>query len=540
MRERDDDGVATAARASATALRVSLDLHAHHHFTRAAATDGSMAETVEHGGRLRRRVAYGIWEGLMPAATAHAGAAAGLSGGRLPSDAEVADAELAAIHAYLQRVVDESPTPARERVLILSDCKSVLRRIESAWRAGDARKLRGWDRGAELESLCTLRSQLETVIFVWCPSHVGISPNAYADAAAKAHLSDTGCDAALWEATCTHARARPCLHEVRSDYDADGVLLTANNAGSGAWVPWDRRIFTAARRRLGRHVHSTLARGLRDTQLLDHTFIGRLGHTSESRTYAEVARAGQRCAPLDRREDDPMGRMVHDSGRVSIVMTARQGQVLGVRGAQDAWWGRRRAAEKVPGRAAREGALGCACCGPGLTVYDTSDACATCHGWTRRGERGAWCATCGCGTPDSTGTPTPRRDDERKRARPDSLMGVEGWRTVARRQRRLGPVSTATDTEGATGENGDAHRWVGFAGLAQTTVERLLRAGGTRDEDAESSALPLADELADLRHVLAAQCADEAVNAGASALRDAIASLSQVVVRHGGGRVRPS
>ena len=180
---------------------------------------------------------------------------------------------------------------------------------------------------------------------------------------------------------------------MRSDYDADGVLLTANNAESGAWVPWDRRLFTAARRRLARHVHSTLACGLRDTQLLDHTFIGRRGHTSESRTYAKVARAGLRCAPLDRREDDPMGRMVHDSGRVSIVMTARQGQVLGVRGAQDAWWRRRRAAEKVPGRAAREGALGCACCGPGLTVYDTSDACTTCHEWTRRGERGAWCTS---------------------------------------------------------------------------------------------------------------------------------------------------
>jgi len=79
---------------------------------------------------------------------------------------------------------------------------------------------------------------------------------------------------------------------------------------------------------------------------------------------------------------------------------------------------------------------------------------------------------------------------------------------------------------------------VGFAGLAQTTVERLAREGGTRDEDAESSALPQAAALADLRHVLGGHCTDDSVDARVGHLRDAITSLRRVIERHGGGASR--
>ena len=57
-------GGATRARAETMeAVSAAADLHAKHHFTCAAAVDGSMREEVPAGGGLRRRIAYGIWEG---------------------------------------------------------------------------------------------------------------------------------------------------------------------------------------------------------------------------------------------------------------------------------------------------------------------------------------------------------------------------------------------------------------------------------------------------------------------------------------------
>ena len=109
----------------------------------------------------------------------------GLWGASLPPDAEIADAEMAAIHAYLAAVVRREGSQARvTRVLIQSDCLSVLDLIESSWRGGDAAALQRLSRGAMLEAICRLREQLERVVFLYTPSHRGIAPNAYTDAAA--------------------------------------------------------------------------------------------------------------------------------------------------------------------------------------------------------------------------------------------------------------------------------------------------------------------------------------------------------------------
>ena len=53
---------------------------------------------------------------------------------------------------------------------------------------------------------------------------------------------------------------------------------------------------------------------------------------------------------------------------------------------------------------------------------------------------------------------------------------------------------------GQAGTHEHKNVWTGFAGVAQTTVERLLREGGARDEDA--TAAPLADKLATLQHIV--------------------------------------
>lgn len=96
-------------------------------------------------------------------------------------------------------------------------------------------------------------------------------------------------------------------------------------------------------------------------------------------------------------------------------------------------------------------------------------------------------------------------------------------------------AALAPRARGGRGGDGQDHprarSWVGFAGLAQTSVERLTRAGGTRDE----LELPQAEALADLRHVLGGHCTDASVDARAGHLRDALKPLRQVVERHGGG-----
>ena len=76
--------------------------------------------------------------------------------------------------------------------------------------------------------------------------------------------------------------------------------------------------------------------------------------------------------------------------------------------------------------------------------------------------------------------------------------------------------------------------WTGFAGVAQTTVERLLREGGARDEDA--TAAPLADKLATLQHIMGGACtgADMEYRAAVGRLSDATGAICRKLRRAGG------
>ena len=201
------------ARATWHARHIAVQLHARHHFTHTAATDGSRMEKDGN-----KRVAFGVFEGVPPTPPAdptdpeewqaqqtrrHSGeqieprdtiqerAGKGIWGRRLPDSWEIMDAELYAIYAYLRNCADtatENNTACR--CLVLSDCKSALIAIERAYRrqaqrSGDNRNLIS----AILLQLHRLQQHKGYAIFLWTPGHAGVAPNAMADAAAKAYLN---------------------------------------------------------------------------------------------------------------------------------------------------------------------------------------------------------------------------------------------------------------------------------------------------------------------------------------------------------------
>ena len=100
---------------------------------------------------------------------------------------------------------------------------------------------------------------------------------------------------------------------------------------SAGWVPWDKRAFKAVKKRVARWVQSELRRTLTSDYLLDEAFVGRRAHALESRSFAEVARAGVACGKLESEEGGGSeGRMAMDRGRVSVIAAARNGKLLGV------------------------------------------------------------------------------------------------------------------------------------------------------------------------------------------------------------------
>ena len=120
---------------------------------------------------------------------------------------EVADAESYAIYAYLRRVIERGGGK-QSRVFILSDCLGVVTALEVAWRKG-VQGLRKCDRGALVEAIVCLREQLGTVVLLWVPSHTGVIPNSYADAAAKSYQGGAT-TSGLYDKVCRSVALRPC------------------------------------------------------------------------------------------------------------------------------------------------------------------------------------------------------------------------------------------------------------------------------------------------------------------------------------------
>ena len=223
MSAKTDNGLSTAQVETDRVLRISLDLHAKHVFTHAAAVDGSRLEDV-HNGRPRCRTAYGIYTG----APRRDKLQQAMWGGCLSGDAQVGDAEMHAIYAYLHHVAQELGTATNTaRVLIQSDCLGVLDAVETAWRS-DATGLRQVDRGALLENICHLRRSMDRVIFLYTPSHKGIAPNAMADATAKAHLRLH----ALYMAIRHTGSPAPALGNA---WQLQSQLATATGNGNRQW-----------------------------------------------------------------------------------------------------------------------------------------------------------------------------------------------------------------------------------------------------------------------------------------------------------------
>ena len=160
------------------------------------------------------------------------------------------------------------------------------------------------------------------------------------------------------------------------------------------------------------------------------------------------------------------------------------------------------------GPASREARRSCPCCHPRLP--SVPGACDACRGWRERGQRDRVvtldrpgcvnarpCPQCGGGALPRTQPRQPRAHTPAGRraahaSAGDTTPGIShgdvGWRPGTRTVRRLQKVTIGTQPA-----------WVGFAGLQQTVVERLLR-----HEAAEE---PPIGHLADVRHVMGGGCA---------------------------------
>ena len=287
-RERRLMGERRSTYTSADAARIAIALHFRHHFTHAAAVDGSKAgekedengipytneEAEEMEEELRLGAcAYGYWEGPRFGKTTPTTATtrevnqaiqAGMGGGKLPDSWSIADAEVYAVLAYLKRVVDEpneegrTPTPIElkeRRTLIMSDCIPAMHQIENAWRLGHVEGMRRWDRGGMLEAINNIRTQLGEVVMLWTPSHTGISPNAYADNAAKTYLQRAynGATEQTSKVVCDNVQGRPCLYEI-----------SIGEGENKKWELMDRPAFKACRLRGRRYVRGQLEEGIRD------------------------------------------------------------------------------------------------------------------------------------------------------------------------------------------------------------------------------------------------------------------------------------
>ena len=194
--------------------------------------------------------------------------------------------------------------------------------------------------------------------------------------------------------------------------------------------------------------------------------------------------------------------------------------------------------------------LGCAACAPCAPPADAS-VCGTCNGWRlrSRARRGSVCDGCGgrvlcaecggrVGCPRRAAgfvCPADGANEARKRAAPAPSPPPGGH---AAPPAAPSAAARATRRLRCTAQPDDPHaRWVGFAGLQQTTVERLQREGDADAADARAaSRLAPASVLATAAHVRGGEC--PAVQDAARVTADAaklVARMRVVVGTAGGG-----
>ena len=119
-------------------------------------------------------------------------------GGSLPEGATIADAELTAIDACMRQAEERAAEGTSPRLLVMSDCTSVMIEVDKAWAAGSAWNLYNHHRRVLLERISLRRKRwMEgdertkgggVLIMLWTPAHRGVYPNHYADVVAKSFL----------------------------------------------------------------------------------------------------------------------------------------------------------------------------------------------------------------------------------------------------------------------------------------------------------------------------------------------------------------
>ena len=280
------------------------------------------------------------------------------------------------------------------------------------------------------------------------------------------------------------------------------------------------------RRRAARYVHRTLAAGLSEAYV-DVALIGRRSHPNEARSWAAVTRGVLTCAKLDSKEGQgAVERMAEDTARVHTAMLARRRTAAGVAGAQDGWaqasYQREQRAGR-PGPHTRHMARGCAACAPRVYVA-VPEACGACHGWRRRGPRGASdvCPECGGDRPAY---------DHGDAAAAGHLMHMSGAVSEEQPQHRR----PAAEGDAARTPLRGAQPWRGFADLQETVVERLMRDGDHEAADARASALPPRAPSATVRHIHGMECDGVADAAGLRAeAAKAVNGMLRLVAAAGG------
>ena len=374
-----------SAQATRELMEVCVPLHVAHVLTDCWAVDGSVEKSREADGVIRRRAACGVYGGVRPLERLgdrespeewqRRCVAAGMTGARLPATYEVLDTELYAILMALEMTMAQDE-PHLRTCMIMSDCESGMRMVESAWRHGVREH---GDRAAVLEAICEARKRLRMCVFVQVPSHTGITPNAYADGVAKAYLR-AELDSALVDERIE--RNLPEGRAVRT--------VHYREAGRQREVIWDVNAFEATREAVGAWIrHHELARIGRGkggegeaggaVMVVD---AGQLGmgweerrpkveeaiwakagarepqqkkeHVQSAGSMTDVDVAGRTGAHSAGAKETPAQAGATDAARCGIVMAARAGQLWEVGAANR--WGREDAGEN-------EGAQGCpACC----------------------------------------------------------------------------------------------------------------------------------------------------------------------------------
>ena len=243
------DAASEAREINREVLQVSVPMHTVHNFTDVWAVDGSKSEGREKDGKVRRRVAAGAYEGVQPLARAPPGmgetqdeyerrcVGQGMMGARLPAHMEVVDAELYAVLLAV-REVSRRTGAAQRRCLVMSDSISALRMVEAAWRRGVKATGGGRNREAILEAINTYRGKLEKVVTMYVPAHAGVSPNAMADAVAKAYLQQ-------------EMNEEEVSAAVEEGLAAGRWVRKMREGRSGGTVLWDRTAFDATREAIG-------------------------------------------------------------------------------------------------------------------------------------------------------------------------------------------------------------------------------------------------------------------------------------------------